>query len=455
MTPTILLVDDDDSFRDVMQFQLEDRGYTVATARDGQEALDRFREAPAAVVITDLKMPRLDGLGLLEALRRLSSEVLVVVVTAFGEIETAVEAMRRGAWDFLPKPFDRDHFLRIVERALEHQRLRAEVRSLREGGGSEGKELVFRDPVMGTLLERVDRIAETDAAVLITGESGTGKELLARRIHRRGPRGSGPFVPVNCAALPAGLLESELFGHRRGAFTGADRDRSGRFVEADGGTLFLDEIAEMPLELQPRLLRVLQEGLVDRVGADRPVRVDVRIIAATNRDPSEALRDGHLREDLFHRLSTFPVRIPPLRERRGDIAPLVARFLARHGRGKDLTVAPGLLRRLEAASWPGNVRELENVCQRLVLMTPAGEISETLLDDEGPEAQVISAQGVVALPPGGISLEALEREVIERALAMNDHNQSRTARFLSIPRHVLLYRMEKFGIPPRPGRGRS
>lgn len=455
MGTRILLADDDESFRDVMRFHLEDRGYEVEAARDGEEALERFREKPVPVVISDLKMPRLDGLGLLEELRRLSEDVLVIVVTAFGEIETAVEAMRRGAWDFIPKPFDRDHFLHVVERAQEHQRLRQEVRSLRERSGSEGKDLVFRDPVMRDLIERVDRIAETGAAVLITGESGTGKELLARRLHRRGPRAQSPFVPVNCAALPAGLLESELFGHRKGAFTGADRDRKGRFVEADGGTLFLDEVAEMPMELQPRLLRVLQEGIVDRVGSDRPIPVDVRIIAATNRDPAEAIRAGHLREDLFHRLATFPVRVPPLRERRGDIAPLVARFLSQHGAGRDLVVSPGLLRRLESAAWPGNVRELENVCQRLALMTTDGEIPETLLDDEGPETPLIGADGSVRLPPGGISLEALEREVIEQALAMNDHNQSRTARFLEIPRHVLLYRMEKFGIQARKGRGRS
>ncbi len=445
----VLLVDDDRSFREVMQFHLEEAGIAPDVAQDGQEALEAFRSTPYDVVITDLKMPRRDGLSLLEEVRRIAPDTLVIVITAFGDVETAVGAMKRGAHDFIPKPTDRDHFVLVVTRALELAQLKSELRTLRQAA-SGTKDFVFASDPMRQLLATLDRVAESEASVLLLGESGTGKELLANRLHRLSPRAAGPFVAINCAAIPRDLMESELFGHRRGAFTGAVADHKGRFEQANGGTLFLDEVAELPLDLQPRLLRTLQERTVDVVGGSRPVAVDVRIIAATNRDLSARVADGRFREDLFYRLNIIPLAIPPLRDRPEDILPLARHFLARFAPGRELRLHTSLVRRLEGHSWPGNARELENICQRLALLGGDGELDDSLLPEQLsaplPPGTVTLAGAVLSLPPSGLDLAEFEAALIRHALAQHGGNRSATARFLGLPRHKLLYRMEKYGI---------
>ena len=452
MKERLLLVEDDASFREVMKFHLADEGIAADAAEDGPAALRMFRKTPYPVVVTDLKMPRMDGLTLLQELKKLAPEILVIVITAFGDIDTAVRAMKEGAFDFVPKPFDRTHFIHAVRKAIDHHALRRQVEELRSQVDSAAKDLIFASAAMDRVLAVADRFAEADATVVVLGESGTGKELLARRIHRKSNRADGPFVAVNCAAIPRDLLESELFGHMKGAFTGAVKDRQGKFEQARGGTLFLDEIAEMPLDLQPRLLRALQERTIDVVGAEQPVTVDVRVVAATNRDLEALVAAGEFRTDLFFRINILPVSIPPLRERREDIPALVDHFLARYGKGQNLSVSPALLKQLESYDWPGNVRELENVCQRLALFADGDVLDGDLLPANltaGPAGKDAPVVDAIPLPAGGASLSEMERSIIVRALELNDYNQSRTARFLKVQRHILLYRMRKHKIEPK------
>ena len=307
----VLLVDDDESFLEVMAFLLDEEGYEIVRAASGPEAFERLQAGPFAVMVTDLKMPGFDGLTLLRKAHGLDPNLLVIVTTAFGDMATAVAAMKAGAFDFLPKPCDRDHFKLTVRRALEHARLRREVSELRGGGSSEGKSLVFASQTMAELVALAEKVAAADATILIQGESGTGKELLARRIHLSSPRKDGAFVAVNCGAIPRDLLESELFGHAKGAFTGATSDRKGRFVQADKGTLFLDEIDELPLDLQTRLLRVLQEKVLEPVGSERSIVLNVRVLAATNQPLESRVQTGQFRQDLFYRLNVVPLLIPP------------------------------------------------------------------------------------------------------------------------------------------------
>jgi two-component system, NtrC family, response regulator len=450
MPEKILIIDDDSSFREVLKFHLLEKGYEVDSAADGITGLQLFKETAYPLVITDFKMPGIDGLTLLKSLLKTRPDTLVIVLTAFGEVEVAVEAMKSGAFDFIAKPFDREHFKFTVEKALEHYRLRATVAKLKEQIGSSGKELLYQSSVMRQIVRSADRVAESDATVMILGESGTGKELLARRIHQKSSRSKGPFVAVNCAAIPRDLLESELFGHAKGAFTGAFRDRTGKFEQANGGTILLDEITDLPLELQPRLLRTIQERLVDIIGKEAPVPVDVRIIAATNQDIDKAVKDGRFRNDLYFRINVFPIEIPPLRKRTEDIPLLTHTFLKKYGEGRSFQLAPSLLKRLESHSWPGNVRELENICHRLVLQTNRDELTEDLLPRSlspsvGPATVCIDPE--LELPAGGVSLPDLERKIIVKALEINNYNQSRTARFLGVRRHVLLYRIDKYKIP--------
>jgi len=443
----VLVVDDDSSFAEVMRFLVQEEGIACDVASDGAAGLASFEAQLQPVVVTDLKMPRLSGMELLRAIKARAPETLVIVITAFGDMSTAVEAMKAGAFDFLPKPCDRDHFKLTVRRALEHWSLRNQVRDLRSRLDSGDKPLLFRSAAMAKVVSLADRVATTDATVLVTGESGTGKELVARRVHARSLRAGKPFVAINCAAVPRELLESELFGHVRGAFTGAVRDRKGRFEQAHGGTIFLDEIGELPTDLQVRLLRVLQERVIDVVGRNEPVHVDVRIVAATNRDLHRAVADGLLREDLYFRLAVFPIEIPPLRERVEDIPVLVEHFLRRYG-DRPFTASPELLERLQSREWRGNVRELENLCQRIVLLAEDDLLTPELIDapESSRDGQASVSTSRIELPAQGISLVDLEREVIIRALEMNRYNQTQTAKFLRIPRHVLLYRIEKFGI---------
>jgi two-component system NtrC family response regulator len=408
-----------------------------------------FREERPPLVITDLQMPGLSGLEVLEQVKAVQPETLVMVITAYGTIEQAVEAMKKGAHDFLTKPVSREALLLVVDKACRLLGLQEENRRLREqlGHQVEFSHLVGSSDAMRQVLEVVRRAAPSDATVLLTGESGTGKELIARAIHQASERGSAPFVAVNCAAIPAELLESEMFGHVRGAFTGAVVDRAGKFERADGGTLFLDEVGELPANLQPKLLRALQEHEIEPVGG-RPKRTDVRVVAATNRDIEAALAAGLFREDLYYRLAVITVALPPLRARRDDIPLLTRHFLAKHG-AAELTVSEAAMALLLRYDWPGNVRELENAIQRMIVLRRGDRLDiDDLPDKVRAQGAELTARpgGVVQLPADGYSLEALEAEAVLQALVRNHWNQSRAAAFLRIPRHVLLYRMEKYGI---------
>lgn len=452
MTETILLIEDDPSGRELGLFNLKKAGYQAEAAEDGTAGIERFDPARHDLVITDVKMPGLSGLEVLERVKERSPETPVIVITAYGDVELAVQAMKSGAADFIGKPFNRDHLLLAVQKALEGRRLRREVRELRIRASGVERPIIYRSALMAKLLETADRVAASEATVLLRGESGTGKELVARRIHVRSGRAEGPFVELNCAAVPAELLESELFGHEKGAFTGAVRARSGKFRRAVGGTIFLDEIAELPLALQSKLLRVLQERVVDVVGGDTPVEVDVRVIAATNQDLSQRLADGKFREDLYYRLNVVELVLPPLRDRVEDVEPLLEHFIARLAEGRELSAPPPVLEALRAREWRGNVRELRNVCERLVVLAQGDELS---LDDlpqtaPGRGASNDPLEGWPPLPPDGLSLIELERRVIERVLALKSGNVSQAARYLGVPRHILTYRMEKYGIR-RPG----
>jgi two-component system NtrC family response regulator len=449
----ILFVDDDAAGRELSLYNLQEAGYRVELAEDGQQALELFAPERHDLVVTDLRMPRVSGMELLLQVKELAPDVPVVVITAHGNVEVAVQAMQAGAYDFIEKPFGRDVLLLVVERALERRRLTLENQALRARASGIEREVIARSEVMVQLLDTTDRVARSDASVLITGESGTGKELIARRIHARSPRASGPFVTVNCAAMPAELLESELFGHEKGAYTGASRARPGRFRRADGGTVFLDEVGEIPSGLQGKLLRVLQEGTVDVVGADQPVQVDLRVVAATNQSLPEQIAAGSFREDLYYRLNVVELLVPPLRERMDDLEPLVQRFVCRAAPGRDLAVPEEVMEVLRRYHWPGNVRELENACERMVILCQGDALrTEDLppsLATTGTGNSTDTVADVDAWPPlpaEGLSLVDLERRVIERALALKGGNVTQAAAYLRVPRHVLAYRIEKYGI---------
>lgn len=454
MSARILFIDDDRAGCEVALFHLRKAGYEVIAASDGTEGLSLFNSSKFDLVVTDMKMPGISGIEVLRRVRKQAPGVPVLVITAFVNVDIAVEAMKEGAYDFIGKPFYRDQLLLSVEKALERQRLAEEVRDLRTRANAVTREFITVSDTMHRVLEVADRVAATDAAILITGESGTGKEVIARRIHVHSARAEKPFVAINCAAIPGELLESELFGHTRGAFTGAVRNRSGRFRQAEGGTLFLDEIGEIPLPLQPKLLRVLQEKVVDSVGSDAPIPVDVRILAATNRDLQDRIREGGFREDLYYRLNVVELRVPPLRERREDIPLLVEHFVKELAEGRDIEVPAGVLARLQSQPWPGNVRELRNACERMVILCRGNEVSMGDLPSipGSPSPERHSAGNVHVkedwppLPPGGLSLVDLEKKVIERALKLNKGNITRTALYLGVPRHVLVYRLEKYEI---------
>jgi len=450
----ILFIDDDKAGREVALFNLRRAGYEVTPASDGQEAISFFSPETFDVVITDFKMPGLSGIEVLRRIKKQAHEIPVLVLPAFGNVETAVEAMKEGAYDFIGKPFHRDQLLLSVGKALERRRLTEELRDLRIRISGVAREIVGTSEAMRRVLEIADRVAPSDATILITGESGTGKEIVARRIHVHSSRAEKPFVAINCAAIPGELLESELFGHTRGAFTGAIRDRSGRFRQAEGGTLFLDEIGEIPTALQPKLLRVLQEKTVDAVGSDAPTPVDVRILAATNKDLNDRIREGSFREDLYYRLNVIELHVPPLRERRDDIPLLVEHFVKELAEGRDLAVPPRVMELIQSHPWPGNVRELKNACERMVILCRGNEVSvEDLPPVPGttsPEKSFFGGEHGVEdwppLPPDGLSLVDLEKGVIEEALRLKRGNITQAAVYLRIPRHILVYRIEKYGL---------
>ena len=447
MKPRILLIDDDPSLLRVTEYNLSSAGFIVLGAASGREGLALFHKHNPDLVITDVQLGDLDGLQILAAVKKESPLTPVLVITAFGSIELAVKAMQEGAFTFLTKPFDREALRLSCRKALEmrdlheqKQQLSGEVNRLTGTAGME-----TANSAMAELLDTARRAANSEATILIAGESGTGKEVLARLIHQHSPRAQGPMVAVNCAAIPENLLESELFGHVKGAFTGAVSSRKGRFQSAAGGTLFLDEIGELRLDLQAKLLRAIQERVVAPVGAEQPEAVDVRLIAASNRDLYAAIGQGTFREDLYYRLGVILLHLPPLRERREDIPQLVAHFLLKVGAPIGVRFSAGALARLKAHAWPGNIRELQNIIERAVILRKGLliEVEELQL---AAAAQPATANGIPDIPDEGLSLEAVEQGLIKKALIKANGNRSEAARLLKIPRHVLIYRLEKFKV---------
>ena len=448
MAQRILIIDDDASLRRVLEYNLDEEGYDVFAAASGEEGMRLFEERQPALVVTDLKMPGMSGFDVLRQVKERSPDVLVIVITAFGAVETAVEAMRAGAYDYITKPFNREALKLTVRKALAFTGLSNENRRLKEELAErfDFRNIVGISDKMQGIFDIVRRVADTEATVLITGESGTGKELVAKALHSLSSRRNGPFVPVNCAAIPRDLLESELFGHLKGAFTGAVKDRAGKFQLADGGTLFLDEVGDLPVDLQAKLLRALQEREVSPVGGEVAQKVDVRVLAATNAELDKAIEEGRFREDLYYRLAVIPIHLPALRERREDIPLLVRHFAARHG-GEQVRFNDRVLQILREFSWPGNVRELENTVERLLILRRGDVVEpEDLPAQIGRKRPAVAGTKVLNLPDEGYSLEDLEREAVMEALERTNWNQTAAARFLRIPRHTLLYRMEKYHI---------
>jgi two-component system NtrC family response regulator len=452
-TDSILVVDDDSSVRRVVQMQLSEAGYTVRQAGSGSEALRILMEAPPKLVITDLRMPDLDGIELFRRIVEGEIQTTVIMITAFGSIETAVQAMRLGAYDYITKPIDYEALLLAVHRAMERQNLIEEVRNLRSAldrrYGFEN--IIGHSKSLLRVLEMAARVAQHDSTVLIQGETGTGKELLARAIHYNSRRKNQSFVTINCGAIPKDLIEAELFGFSRGAFTGAHANKPGKVEIADGGTLFLDEVGELPLESQVKLLRLIQQGEIERVGAVSPKVINVRIVAATNRNLTAMVEDGAFREDLFYRLAVVPLALPPLRERKEDI-PEIAEHLFHKAKEKhgmqNVRVTPSVIARLAAYRWPGNIRELENLVERMLVLSNGEEITEEDLPDELRRVSqpLHNPSLVLDIPEEGISLEGVERELLLRALEKAAGNQTKAARYLDISRRTFIYRMEKHGI---------
>jgi DNA-binding NtrC family response regulator len=447
----ILVVDDEDSLRRVTQFQLEQVGYQVGTAEGGKPARAFLEKAPVDLVITDLNMPGMSGLELLKAIRAEYPEIAIIIVTAFGTIESAVEAMKAGAYDYITKPVNHEELLLICQRALEHHYLLEEVRSLR---GNLNEKFGFENIIgnAGSLLyvlELASRAAQSAATVIIQGETGTGKELVAKAIHFNSPRKGKPFVTINCGTIPKDLIESELFGHIKGAFTGALAHKKGKVEMAHEGTLFLDEIGELPLDLQVKLLRFIQQGEIEKIGSTQTEKVDVRILAATHRNLLAMVEDGIFREDLYYRLAVIPLELPPLRERAEDIPALVQHFFIenkkKHHRN-DLILPQFLLPYFSHHRWPGNIRELENGVERMVVLARGPEISLADLPEFLRHEKLLHETESIELSPQGVSLEKIEKELILWALKKSEWNQTQAAALLDLSRKTFLYRMEKHGI---------
>jgi two-component system NtrC family response regulator len=442
----VLLVEDDESLRTVTKFNLQNAGYSVIACASGEAGLKQYNAQRPTVVITDVKMPGMSGYDLLKKITKENAGTLVIVVTAFGSIENAVEAMKLGAYDYISKPFDREQLLNIVNKAFKFKELQENSAKI-ESSAPEKPEpgIIGESEIMRKLFGMITRIGSSEATVLILGESGTGKEIVAKAIHHASVRTGGPFVAVNCAAIPRELMESELFGHVKGSFTGAISHRQGKFEKASNGTIFLDEIGDMPLELQPKLLRVLQEREIEVVGG-KSKPIDVRVVAATNQNIEQAVSEGRFRADLYYRLAVVPVKIPPLRHRKEDIRLLAQHFLAKHGKDPKVSISNKAMAYLESYNWPGNVRELENTVEQMLALCPSSVIGEKDLPPRIVINSNLESAGILKLPDQGYSLEKLEKEVVLQALVLNQWNVSKAADFLQVPRHVLAYRMEKYEI---------
>jgi len=451
MIATILIVEDDPSLRRIMQLRMSHNGFRVLVSDSAEEALTVMNRESIDLMLSDLLLPGLSGIELLKLVKSQYPSTAVIVLTAFGTVETAVEAMKSGAFDYLAKPVDADELMLAVERALETARLREEVSSLRINISKKyGFENVLgHSPKLLHVLDIASRAAATNSTVLIHGETGTGKELLAKAIHFNSGRASKPFVAINCGAIPRELLESELFGHTKGAFTGAIAHKKGRIEMAHGGTLFLDEIGEMPPELQVKLLRVIQEREIEKVGATEPLKVDVRLVAATHRNLGNMIEDGSFREDLYYRLAVIPVELPPLRDRVEDIPELVEFFFARateRAQRSTLRLRSELMPYFAGYRWPGNIRELENIMERISVLARGPDVTLSDLPIAMTAVPLRADILQVDMPETGISLERVERDLIQRALDRFDGNQSQAARYLDISRKTLIYRMEKHGL---------
>ncbi|MBV8865282.1 MAG: sigma-54-dependent Fis family transcriptional regulator [Acidobacteriaceae bacterium] len=448
----IMVVEDEDTVRNVATAVLKKQGYETTSAGDAEQALEILQRSPVDLLITDLHLPGNSGMELLKTVRADSPHTIVVVMTAFGTVHSAVEAMKSGAYDYLTKPVHSYDLLALVSRALDHHRLIEELDVLRgcldQKYGFENI-IGFSESLMATL-DVAARVASSDVTVTIHGETGTGKELLAKAIHFRSPRRDRPFVTVNCGAIPRELIESELFGHVKGSFTGAVTHKKGKAETADRGTIFLDEIGEMPLDLQVRVLRLIQEREIEKIGAAGPTKLDVRIIAATHRNLAEMVKAGSFRADLYYRLMVVPIELPPLRDRKEDIPELVRQFFkackAKHGRS-DLTLPSDLLSQFSGYSWPGNVRQLQNAIERMVLLAKSTQVTSSDLPEFLQSVQPIQDAFLGDLPETGISLDEVQKELIVRALQKFGGNQSRAARFLRVSRRTLAYRLEKYGLP--------
>jgi nitrogen regulation protein NR(I) len=459
----VLIVDDENNIRRVLAAMLKREGYEVTAAADGEQALAVLQKVPISVVVTDLVMPRVDGMELLRRVAADLPDIPVIMITAHGSVDSAVAALKAGAFDYITKPFDQEELKKVIEKAarahdLERQNVHAPVEA-------SGSPLVGESPAMRAIHEMVARVADSPSTILITGESGTGKGLIAQELHRRSSRRDKALIKVNCAAIPKDLVESELFGYEKGAFTGAVGSKPGRFELADGGTLFLDEIGEIPVEIQVKLLRALQESEFERVGGIRTLRVDVRLIAATNRDLKALIAEGRFREDLFYRLAVVPMELPPLRERRADIPILVAHFIEKFNLrlGKHVeAVDPEAMQILQAYGWPGNIRELENLMERSVLfadgpVVEAAQLPDSLREQAPAAAPVpiapVGPLGAIASPVGASMKEIvrqaqaeLERELIARALEETGGNVTRAAKRLQISRKSLQVKMKDLGL---------
>ena len=450
--PSILVIEDKDSMQKMLSATLESEGYEVDAVTDGQEGILKAKEKKYDVVLTDLKLPKMDGMGVLSEVREIDPEASVILMTAYGTIETAVQAMRLGAFDFLTKPFDTDHLSMIIKRALENRRLLAENTILREElADSLGvKEIIGSSVQIKESMDLIQKVAPSDTTVLLLGESGTGKELFARAIHRLSNRNKGPFVAINCAAIPRELLENELFGSEKGAYTGSVARKMGKFEIAIGGTIFLDEIGDMDMSLQAKLLRVLQEKTFERLGGTKVISVDVRVVVASNIDLKEATSKGKFREDLFYRLSVFPITLPPLRDRRDDVALLANYFIDKYCR--EMNKKPKKLSQdaenlLEKYHWPGNVRELENTIERAIILCTGKTITPEHLAIRLPSAADIRLREGAGLKEVGAHAQAeAEKGLIKRVLTQTNGNKRKAADILKVDYTTLFEKLRKYGL---------
>ncbi|HKK27641.1 MAG TPA: sigma-54 dependent transcriptional regulator [Gemmatimonadota bacterium] len=451
----VLIIDDDPGVRRSISLILEEEGYEVLTASDGEEGLETALDAGPDLVLCDVRMPKLPGLEFLDAYREADGEGLVIMITAYGSTDLAIEAMKRGAYDYLAKPFSADEALLVLRKAEEREQLHREVTRLREQVSLERRYsgIVARSSAMEDAVALAEKVARHPSTVLVTGESGTGKELIARLVHDLSPRKGAAFIPVNCGAIPENLLESELFGHVKGAFTGASSDRAGLFEEAHGGTLFLDEIGELPQNLQVKLLRALQEGEVRRVGSSRTSRVDVRVVAATARDLERLVKEGEFRSELYYRINVVRIHLSPLRHRSEDIPPLCRHFVAKFNRILDMRKKgfdAEAMKRLLDYSWPGNVRELENFVERAMVLSEDEEIGGELVAGLLPSAEGGLDQALEVLSPDELSVKKhtarLERRLITRALQITEGNRTKASELLDLSYRALLYKIKDYEL---------